>query len=51
MSPRPSVVVPAHNAGPDLSECLRALLVSDLPRAEWELLVVDDGQLPSIPGA
>jgi Glycosyltransferases, probably involved in cell wall biogenesis len=43
VNPRLSVVVPAYNAGRDLSECLRALLASDLPRAEWELLVVDDG--------
>jgi glycosyltransferase involved in cell wall biosynthesis len=37
-----SVVVPAHNAGTLLPHCLGALESSDLPRAQWELIVVDD---------
>lgn len=41
--PRLSVVVPAHNAGRTLRECLAALARSTIPRALWELIVVDDG--------
>lgn len=37
-----SVVVPAHNAEALLPHCLGALESSDLPRAQWELIVVDD---------
>jgi len=39
---RLSVVVPARNAGADLSACIDALHASDLPRAEWDLIVVED---------
>ncbi len=38
-----SVVVPAHRAAVVLPETLGALVASDLPREEWELVVVDDG--------
>lgn len=45
MSPdRPflSVVVPVHQGAPVLRRSLAALAASDLPRAAWELVVVDD---------
>jgi O-antigen/teichoic acid export membrane protein len=41
-APLISVVVPAHNAGLSLEKCIDALLASDLPREQWELIVVDD---------
>ncbi|HUQ19398.1 MAG TPA: glycosyltransferase [Gemmatimonadaceae bacterium] len=41
-APLISVVVPAHNAGSSLGKCIDALMASDLPRAQWELIVVDD---------
>ncbi len=37
-----SVVVPAHDAELLLPYCLGAIVSSDLPRAQWELIVVDD---------
>jgi cellulose synthase/poly-beta-1,6-N-acetylglucosamine synthase-like glycosyltransferase len=37
-----SVIVPAHNGAGVLPETLAALAASDLPRACWELIVVDD---------
>jgi cellulose synthase/poly-beta-1,6-N-acetylglucosamine synthase-like glycosyltransferase len=37
-----SVVVPAHDAELLLPYCLEAIVSSDLPRAKWELIVVDD---------
>jgi glycosyltransferase involved in cell wall biosynthesis len=37
-----SVVVPVHQAGDVLYHSLEALVASDLPRTEWELIVVDD---------
>lgn len=45
MSTRPpllSVIVPAHQAAKVLPRSLGALADSDLPRACWELIVVDD---------
>ena len=45
MKPEPpflSVVVPAHQAAHLLPHSLDALYQSDLPREEWELIVVDD---------
>jgi O-antigen/teichoic acid export membrane protein/GT2 family glycosyltransferase len=47
--PTISVVVPAHDAAAHLHECIAALLASDLPRAEWELIVVDDASTDSTP--
>jgi len=41
--PRLSVIVPAYQGGKVLPLSLSALLRSDLPRHEWELVVVDDG--------
>jgi Glycosyl transferase family 2 len=37
-----SVVVPVQQGGDDLRHALEALTSSDLPRSEWELIVVDD---------
>jgi GT2 family glycosyltransferase len=37
-----SVIVPAHRGEEVLRQSLPALLGSDLPRADWELIVVDD---------
>jgi GT2 family glycosyltransferase len=37
-----SVIVPAHQAGDALAQSLSALADSQLPRACWELIVVDD---------
>lgn len=38
-----SVVMPAHDAAALLPRTLGALEESDLPREQWELIVVDDG--------
>ncbi|MBA3342505.1 MAG: glycosyltransferase family 2 protein [Gemmatimonadaceae bacterium] len=40
--PQLSVIVPVHDGGPELLECLTALRASDIPPREWELIVVDD---------
>jgi len=40
---RLTVVVPAYQCAPMLRACLDGLVQSDLPRATWELIVVDDG--------
>lgn len=37
-----SVVIPAHNATEFLPQSIAALLGSDLPRSQWELIIVDD---------
>ena len=44
ISSRPylSVIVPAHQAESLLPDTLGALMSSDLPKREWELIVVDD---------
>jgi glycosyltransferase involved in cell wall biosynthesis len=49
MSGKPlvSVVMPAHNAAPYLARVLDALAASDLPRSEWELVIVDDASSDS----
>jgi len=43
MVPVLSVVVPAYRCAAYLQQCLHGLQRSDLPRASWELIVVDDG--------
>jgi len=40
--PSLSVIVPVHNGEQYLEHSLAALRDSDLPRAQWELIVVDD---------
>lgn len=44
ISTRPdlSVIIPVHQGGGILRACLDALQASDLPRARWELIIVDD---------
>jgi GT2 family glycosyltransferase len=44
-----SVIVPAYQCAPMLRRCLAGLVASDLPRATWELLVVDDGSTDDTP--
>ncbi len=48
-APYLSVIVPAYNCAPTLSRVLAALAASDLPRAEWELIVADDGSTDTTP--
>jgi len=38
-----SVIVPAHNAAEILGDCLAALQAQTLDRAQYEIIVVDDG--------
>ena len=38
-----SVIVPAYRCAGMLRRCLEGLLASNLPRSNWELIVVDDG--------
>ncbi len=41
--PTLSVIVPAYRCAAMLQRCLDGLAASDLPRAAWQLIVVDDG--------
>ncbi|HYW51033.1 MAG TPA: glycosyltransferase family 2 protein, partial [Gemmatimonadaceae bacterium] len=41
--PRLAVIVPAYRCASTLRASLAGLLASDLPRHEWELVVIDDG--------
>jgi GT2 family glycosyltransferase len=43
--PRLSVVVPVHDGRTDLASTLEALMLTDLPRQAWELVVVDDASM------
>lgn len=47
MIPEISVVVPVRDGGAGFEACLAALAASDLPRGDWELIVVDDGSSDS----
>ncbi|MCA9374480.1 glycosyltransferase family 2 protein [Candidatus Peregrinibacteria bacterium] len=38
-----SVVIPTYNRSSILQECLQALVEQDLPRKDYEVIVVDDG--------
>ncbi len=42
-APTISVIVPTHNRPQPLVRCLRALAASELPRDEFEVIVVNDG--------
>lgn len=42
-SPEISVVIPSFNSGPLLKNVLRHLLWQDLPRSQFEIIIVDDG--------
>lgn len=44
-----SVIVPAYNCPGVLTRCLEGLVASDLPRARWELIVVDDSSTDQTP--
>ncbi len=48
--PLMSVIVPVFNGTRVLPRALAALAASDLPRACWELIVVDDGSTDDTPG-
>jgi GT2 family glycosyltransferase len=43
MSPRISVVVPTHGRPRLLADCLEHVAAQDLPRRDYEVIVVDDG--------
>ena len=43
-APRLSVVIPVRPNTPELGACLAALTASDVPRSEWELIVVTSAQ-------
>lgn len=42
-----SIVVPVHNSAAHLEACLSAIVSSDLPNIEYELIVVDDASTDS----
>ena len=44
-----SVVMPVRDGGPAFELALQALMLSDLPRQAWELVVVDDGSNDDTP--
>ena len=44
-----SVIVPVHKGTGVLPKSLGALMLSDLPRAEWELIIVDDASPDATP--
>lgn len=46
---RASVIVPAFNAESSIGECLDALIDQTIGRAEYEIIVVDDGSNDSTP--
>ncbi len=48
-APQLTVIVPAFKCAPMLRACLDGLLASDLPRDEWELIVVDDSSPDETP--
>lgn len=47
MSARVSVVIPAYNPGPYLTEAVNSVVSQDF--ADWELLIVDDGSTQPLP--
>ncbi len=44
--PTVSIIIPAKNSLPDLSECLASVVRLDYPSEKLELIVVDDGSIP-----
>ena len=51
MKPRVSVVIPVRNRAPGLRQCLAALEGQSFPRAEFEIIVVDNGSTDDLEGA
>lgn len=47
MMVRVSVVIPVYNGAVTLADCLRAVAMQNLPRAEYEIVLVDDGSTDS----
>jgi glycosyltransferase involved in cell wall biosynthesis len=45
-----SVIVPAYNAESTIGKCLDALERQNIPRDEYEVIVVDDGSTDNMPG-
>ncbi|MEV1063574.1 glycosyltransferase family 2 protein [Streptomyces sp. NPDC050263] len=44
-----SVIVPVHNPGPGLEDCVASLLRQSLPPDEYEIVFVDDGSTDATP--
>ena len=42
-APQFSVIIPVYNGEGTIAECLEALASQDMPRREFEVIVVDDG--------
>lgn len=42
-APKLSIIVPIYNVEPYLRKCVESLLTQDLPPAEYEIILVDDG--------
>ena len=49
-SPKVSVIIPVYNHAGELQRCLEALARQTLPRAEMEVLVVDNGSTEDLAG-
>jgi len=50
MRPILSVCVSAFNRAKLLELCLKSLLLTEAPRSEWEIVVIDDGSTDETPG-
>lgn len=48
MQPRFSIIIPTRNRRATLDACLRALAAQDTSRANFEVIVVDDGSVPPV---
>ena len=40
---RLSIIIPAYNAGKYIRECLDSVIGQDLPKEEYEIIVINDG--------
>lgn len=47
MTPRVSVVIPAHNSARDIEACLLAITNSDIARGDIEIIVINDASVDS----
>lgn len=43
MEPKLSVIIPTHNSGKTIENCVHSLASQNFPRNEFEIIVVDDG--------